>query len=311
MGVGTFVKVSGVWQRVTRLYGKVSGTWQEADSGYAKASGTYQLVHVAYAASGYTLKSSGSGSISVPSQANAIHFQYGVGGGGGATGGIDYDKAGGESSGAAGGSGAYVSDVIYSVTGGSSYSYSIGSGGAAGNQTANFKHPRIGSAGTTTSVSGLFSLSAGGGGSLTGGGVQGPLASGSGGSAGTFSNSGTRITSGQYLDSSYNVQTIGSTSDLTGGPRGTFNQAANGTAGGWNGNCSGDNCRIGGTTGASSYAGAVSGGSGGSSSGSGTAGGAGSRGSGGGGGAAQVSPGSTNGGAGGNGEIRYRFLYVF
>ena len=311
MGVGTFVKVSGVWQRVTRLYGKVSGTWQEADSGYAKASGTYQLVHVAYAASSYTLKSSGSGSISVPSQANAIHFQYGVGGGGGATGGIDYDKAGGESSGAAGGSGAYISDVIYSVTGGSSYSYSIGSGGAAGNQTANFKHPRIGSAGTTTSVSGLFSLSAGGGGSLTGGGVQGPLASGSGGSAGTFSNSGTRITSGQYLDSSYNVQTIGSTSDLTGGPRGTFNQAANGTAGGWNGNCSGDNCRIGGTTGASSYAGAVSGGSGGSSSGSGTAGSAGSRGSGGGGGAAQVSPGSTNGGAGGNGEIRYRFLYVF
>ena len=94
------------------------------------------------------------------------------------------------------------------------FGYSIGSGGAAGNQTANFKHPRTGSAGTTTSVSGLFSLSAGGGGSLTGGGVQGPLASGSGGSAGTISNSGTKITSGQYLNSSYTVQTIGSTSDL-------------------------------------------------------------------------------------------------
>ena len=141
--------------------------------------------------------------------------------------------------------------------------------------------------------------------------MQGPLATGSGGSRGTFSNSGTRITSGQYLDSSYNVQTIGSTSDLTNGPRGSFNKAGNGTAGGWNGNCGGDNCRIGGTTGASSYAGAVSGGSGGSSSGAGTAGGNGSRGSGGGGGAAQVNSGSTNGGTGGNGELKYRFLYVF
>ena len=310
MGVGTFVKVSGVWQRVTRLYGKVSGVWQEADNGYSKASGTWELTHVAYAASGYTLKSSGSGSISVPSQANAIHFQYGVGGGGGATGGIDYDKAGGESSGAAGGSGAYISDVIYSVSGGSSYSYSIGSGGAAGNQTANFKHPRTGSAGTTTSVTGLFSLSAGGGGSLTGGGVQGPLASGSGGSAGTFSNSGTKITSGQYLDSSYNVQTIGSTSDLTGGPRGSFNKSGNGTAGGWNGNCSGDNCRIGGFSGADSYNGGVSGGAGGSSSGSGTNGTPGTRGSGGGGGAARVNSGSTNGAVGGDGEIVYRFIRI-
>lgn len=135
---------------------------------------------------------------------------------GGATGGISYDKAGGESSGAAGGSAGYISDVIYSVSGGSSYSYSIASGGNAGNQSANFGHPKIGSAGGTTSVTGLFSLSGGGGASLTGGGVQGPLASGSGGSAGSFSNSGTRITSGQYLDSSFNLQTIGSTSDLTG-----------------------------------------------------------------------------------------------
>lgn len=311
MSVGTFVKVSGVWRRVTRLYGKVSGTWREADEGYSKASGSWRLTHVAYPASGYTTRTSGSGTISIPSQANAIHFQYGVGGGGGATGGIDYDKAGGETPGAAGGSGAYISDVIYSVSGGSNYSYSIGSGGSAGNQTANFKHPRIGSAGTNTSVTSLFLLRAGGGGSLTGGGVQGPLASGSGGSAGTISSYGTKITSGQYLNSSYNVKNIGSTSELTGGPRGSFNKSGNGTAGGWNGNCDGDNCRIGGTTGASSYAGAVSGGSGGSSSGNGTAGGSGSRGSGGGGGAAQVNTGSTNGGVGGYGEIRYRFLNVF
>ena len=224
MGVGTYVKVGGVWQRVTRLYGKNSGTWEEAQNGYSKVSGTWELTHVAYAASSYTLKSSGSGSISVPSEANAIHFQYGVGGGGGGVRGVDYDKAGGESAGAGGGSGGYVSDVIFSVSGGSSYSYSVGSGGAAGNQTANFGHPAIASAGTATSVTGLFTLNAGGGGSGTGGGVQGPLRTNTAGTGGSASISGTRITSGQYLDSSYNVQTIGSTSDLTGGPRGTFNQ---------------------------------------------------------------------------------------
>ena len=98
----------------------------------------------------------------------------------------------------------------------------------------------------------------------------------------------------------------------TSGPVSSFNQSGNGATGDNNGNCGGDNCRIGGSDGADSFAGNVSGGSGGSSSGSGTAGSVGTRGSGGGGGAAQVSgsPASTFGANGGAGEVKYRFLRV-
>ena len=96
---------------------------------------------------------------------------------------------------------------------------------------------------------------------------------------------------------------------LTSGPTGIFNNSGAGAVGGNNGNCSGDNCRIGGSTGAPSYNGNISGGTGGSSAGSGTAGGAGTRGSGGGGGSAQIpSIGSTNGGNGCAGEIKFRFI---
>ena len=260
------------------------------------------------AASSYVTKGpEESFNITVPTGYNAIHIQYAVGGGGGGCRGTDYDKAGGESSGPAGGSGGYVSDVIYSVNEGSTYASNTGNGGSAGNSGFN----KTAGAGSTTSVDGLFSLTGGGGGRTFNGGVQGPLAGGSGGSSGSFSQSGTRITSGFFFNSSFDLITIGNVSELNQGPRGTFNQSSNGSSGGWNGNCGGDNCRIGGTTGASSYGGSVAGGSGGSSAGNGTAGGSGSRGSGGGGGAAQVNSGSTNGGVGGGGEMKYRFLNVF
>ena len=266
------------------------------------------------AASSYVTKGAGqSFTITIPTGYNALHIQYSVGGGGGATGGISYDKAGGESSGRSGGSGAYISDIIFSVNEGSSYSASTGSGGSGGNQTANFGHPKVGSSGSLSKVNGLFQLNPGGGASLTGGGVQGPLATGgSNGSAGSLSITGTRITSGFFFNSSNDLITIGNVSELRGGPRGTFNSSGNGSSGGWNGNCGGDNCRIGGRAGATSYGGSVAGGTASSSSGSGTNGGNGSRGSGGGGGAAQVSGGgNTRGGSGGGGEMKYRFLNVF
>ena len=309
----TYGKVSGTFQEIDNAYGKVSGVWQEADEIYAKVSGTWELVFAAFTATSYTTLSSGSGSFTVPQGANAIHIQAGVGGGGGAAGGADYDKAGGESAGAGGGSGAYVSDKVFSVTEGETISYSIGGGGAAGNQTANFKQPRIASAGTNTTLSGsttgsIFTLGAGGGSSGTGGGVQGPLRTNTAGTAGSATINGTAITSGNFRDSDGSTKSV---TTLTSGPVGSFNQSGNGAVGANNGNCSGDNCRIGGSTGAASYAGNIAGGAGGSSSGSGTAGSAGTRGSGGGGGAAQVTGGgATNGAVGGNGEIRYRFLRV-
>ena len=142
--------------------------------------------------------------------------------------------------------------------------------------------------------------------------MQGPLRSNTAGTAGGLTINGTKITSGSYLDSSFTLKTVnGSNSDLTGGPVGSFNQQGNGAVGSNNGNCGGDNCRIGGSNGAASYNGNHAGGAGGSASGAGTAGAHGTRGAGGGGGAAQVNAGSTNGGNGGQGELKYRFLNVF
>ena len=308
----TYGKVSGTFQEIENAYGKVSGTWEEVDEIYAKASGTWELVFAAFTPGAIQTLSSGSGTFTVPQGANAIHIQAAVGGGGGAAGGVSYDKAGGESAGAGGGSGAYISDKVFTVVAGETISYSIGSGGAAGNQTANFKQPRIASAGTNTTLSGsttgsLFTLGAGGGSSGTGGGVQGPLRTNTAGTAGSATISGTAVTSGNFRDSDGTTKSV---TTLTGGPVGTFNQSGNGATGSISGsnNCGGDNCQIGGSNGGASYAGNISGGAG--SPIGGGAGAAGTRGSGGGGGGAQYSGGSTDGGAGGNGEIKYRFLKV-
>jgi hypothetical protein len=251
---------------------------------------------------------SGTDTFSVPDGYNAIHIQYAVGGGGGAAGGNDYDKAGGESAGAGGGSGAYVSDKIFSVTEGETITYSIGSGGAPGNQTANFGHPRIADAGTNTTLSGsttgsLFTLGAGGGSSGTGGGVQGPLRTNTAGTAGTATIDGTEVTSGIFADSDNSVQNVTSN---TSGPTSTFNDSGNGAAGDLTGtgNSGGDNVSIAGFDGGDSYSGNVPGGAGAPIGGSSTAG---TRGSGGGGGSG--SP-TTDGSAGGNGEMKYRFLQV-
>jgi hypothetical protein len=307
----TYGKVSGTFQEIDNVYGKVSGTWQEVDEVYAKESGTWQLVFSAFEATSYSTLSSGSGTFTVPDQANAIHIQAAVGGGGGAAGGADYDKAGGESAGAGGGSGAYVSDKVFSVTQGETITYSIGGGGAPGNQTANFKQPRIASAGTDTTLSGssagsLFTLGAGGGSSGTGGGVQGPLRTNTAGTAGSATISGSVITSGNFRDSDGVTKAV---TTNTSGPVGTFNQSGNGAAGDNNGNCGGDNCQIAGSDGADSYAGNISGGNGCGIGGPAAT--AGTRGSGGGGGGAQ-NIGSTGetAFAGGNGEVKYRFLRV-
>ena len=307
----TYAKVSGTFQEIENAYGKVSGTWQEADEIYANVSGVWKLVFAAFTPGSIQTLSSGSGTFIVPDGANAIHIQASVGGGGGAAGGIGYDKAGGESAGAGGGSGAYVSDKVFSVTEGETISYSIGSGGAPGNQTANFGQPRVADAGTDTTLSGsttgsIFTLSAGGGSSGTGGGVQGPLRTNTAGTAGTATINGTAITSGNFRDSDGTTKAI---TTLTGGPVGTFNQSGNGVVGDLTGtgNCSGDNCTIAGFDGGDSYAGAVAGGAGAPISGNGTAG---TRGSGGGGGSHHPSSPASDGAAGGNGEIQYRFLRV-
>ena len=245
----------------------------------------------------------------VPLGYNAVHIQAAVGGGGGSIVGADYDKAGGESAGAGGGSGAYISDKIFTVTAGETLTFVAGSGGAANNNTG-AKFSVAASPGTNTTLSGsttgsIFSLTGGGGSSGLGGGVQGPLRTNTAGTAGTTTISGTAITSGSFNQSGIVVSVTTNTS----GPVGTFNQSGNGADGTNPGNCGGDNCQIGGGTGAASYAGVIAGGAG-SPQGSSSQAGAGTRGSGGGGGGAQVGGGSSFGNNGGNGEIIFRFLQV-
>mgnify|MGYP003653607163 FL=1 len=309
----TYGKVSGTFKEIENAYGKVSGAWKEADEIYGKVSGVWKLVFAAFTATSYTTVSSGSGTFTVPDGANAIHIQASVGGGGGAAGGVSYDRAGGESSGAGGGSGAYISDKVFTVTEGETISYVVGSGGAPGNQTSNFGQPKTGSAGSNTTLSGsaagsLYTLTAGGGASGTNGGVQGPLRDNTPGTAGAATINGTVITSGTFRDSNNTTKNITSLDD---GPVQTFNQSGNGVVGANNGNCSGDNCQIGGSNGGTSYTNVIAGGTGSPQGGS-SGGVAGTRGSGGGGGGAQYGNESVTGRAeaGGAGEIQYRFLRV-
>ena len=245
----------------------------------------------------------------VPLGYNAVHIQAAVGGGGGAAGGVSYDKAGGESSGAGGGSGAYISDKIFTVIAGETLTFVAGSGGAAGNQSANFGQPKIADPGTNTTLSGsttgsIFSLTGGGGASGTGGGVQGPLRTNTAGTAGSATISGSAITSGSFNQSGVVV----SVTTCTGGPVTVFNQSGNGADGQNNGNCGGDNCQIAGSNGAASYAGNIAGGNGAGISG--PAANPGTRGSGGGGGGAQNIGGGETAYQGGSGEIIFRFLQV-
>ena len=304
-------KVSGTFQTITDISGNVAGTWKSIDEGYANVSGTWETVFIAFQATSFITLTGTSTTTVVPQGANAIHVQAAVGGGGGSVVGCDYDKAGGESAGAGGGSGAYVSDKIFSVVAGETLTLNAGTFGAANNNLG-AKFSVAASAGNTTSLSGsttgsIFSLTGGGGSSGLGGGVQGPLRTNTAGTAGAATISGTAITSGSFNQSGVVV----SVSTCTGGPVGTFNQSGNGAVGNISGsnNCGGDNCQIGGSNGAASYAGNIAGGVG-SPTGSTTAGTSGTRGSGGGGGGAQVSGGSSLAGNGGNGEIVYRFLRV-
>ena len=266
----------------------------------------------------------GNSTATVPSDANAMHVQFAVAGGGGGCGGADYDSVGVESAGAGGGSGAYISDKVFTVVAGETITFAVGAAGTGvniavqkaaqtpGSREAVFSASldQVATAGGTTSASGsstgaIFTLTGGGGASGINGDVAGPARTNIAGTAGAVSHIDTGLT-GTFTNAS-NVGTNMTT--LTSGPVGTFNDSGSGAVGSNNGNCSGDNCRIGGSTGAASYDGNISGGTGGSSAGSGTAGGAGTRGSGGGGGSAQIpSIGSTNGGNGGAGEIKFRFI---
>ena len=302
-----FVKDAGQWREISSSSGGevflrdgTSYTNKTINNIYVKNSGTWREVYSLFESTSFaTVSTAGSSQVSVPANANAIHIQQAVGGGSGGMRGIDYDKANGESAGPAGGSGAYISDKVYTVVGGEQLTLNVGASGGAGGGG----YSGSSGAGGTTSVSGtstnaVFSLGGGGPSSVSGGGVQGPLRNNNPSTGGTAT-LGSSLSSGTTVDG-LNITTFNS------GPNSTFNSGGGGAIGGNPGNCSGDNCTIGGGDGGDSYNGNIQGGSGapnGSSS-------AGSAGIGAGGGGGGTEPGSSSGSAGGVGEIVYRFLRI-
>jgi hypothetical protein len=307
-----YVKDGGTWREIssdagTQLYVRdsTSFTNKTITNAYVKNSGSWETVFTLFDTPGsFTTAGSGTTTFSVPANANAIHIQQAVGGGGGSMNGLGYDKAPGEQGGRGGGSGAYVSDKVFTVVGGETLTAVVGTGGAAGSNSG-FNYTANADTGTQTSLSGastgsLFVLGAGTGASYSGGYVQGPLATQTSGQAGT-------ATISSSLSTGTTVDGINITSFNT-GRAGTFNSGGDGAEGLPTGgpsqapSCGSDNCSIGGANGAASYNGQNSGGSGG---GSGSSGSAGTFGSGGGGGGKERA-----GAAGGDGEITYRFIRI-
>ena len=301
-----YVKVSSAWKQVNEAFYKTGGAWKEIQEGWIKVGGVWKQFYTAFVATSIVTQTSNT-AITVPTGANAIHVQAAVGGGAAGVSGAEYDKSGGESGGTGGGSGAYISDKVFSVAEGETLTLTIGAGGTNSQQGS---YPNFSAqGGSNTVLSGsttgsMFTLAGGGGGGSTGGTTpNGTTRTNTPSSGGSATINASPVTSGTFRESNGATVTFATSVTLDDGPVGTFNQSGSGVAGTTGVNCSGDNCQIAGQNGAPSYAGAVAGGTGRF----GSTGDAGTRGSGGGGGGAQP---QTNGGAGGTGEIRYRFLRI-
>jgi len=308
-----FVKDAGQWREISSSTGGevflrdgTSYTNKTINNIYVNHSGTWREVYSLFESTTFvTVNTAGSSTISVPSNANAIHIKQAVGGGGGGNAGQAYDKIGLEQGGPSGGSGAYISDCVFSVTGGEQLTLNVGAQGAAGTNAYTGGGP---AGGGNTTLSGattgpLFTLIGGGSGQVSGGGVQGPVTTLTGGVAGTVSQIGTRLTSGTTVDG-LNITTF------TSGEVGSFNQAGSGLVGNNGINYGGDNANGPGANGAASYSNNVPGGTGGNAGNGGAynpdqVGNTGSQGSGGGGGGTEQ---GAPGGTGGTGEVVYRYL---
>ena len=98
-----YVKDGGAWRTLDRVYVRdgTSFTNQTINNVYVKHSDEWRTVFVIFETP-TTFTTATSGSVAVPSLANAIHIKQAVGGGSGGYRGADYDKAGGESAGPGG-----------------------------------------------------------------------------------------------------------------------------------------------------------------------------------------------------------------
>ncbi len=302
-----YVKDGGSFREVSEFFIRdgTSFTNKTVTNIFVKDSGNWREVFTLFTATSFQNLSDGQ-SIAVPALANAVHIQNAVAGGGGSMNGLGYDKGpDGEQGGRGGGSGAFISDKVFAVTGGETLTATIGTGGGSGTNPG-FNYTASAGNGGNTFLSGsasnrLFLLEGGGGASYSGGGVQGPTAIQTSGSAGAATFDATAITT--FTTTGGLTQ---SDSSFAQGRAGSFNAGGSGaqgfpqTAPSKAPLCSGDNCSIGGADGAPSYNGQEAGGAAGSS---GSAGSPGNNGSGAGGGGKEA-----QGNSGGDGEITIRFL---
>ena len=123
------VKDGGTFREVNQVYvhDGTSFTNKTITNAYVKDGGVWREIFTLFNTTAF---SQTTGSVTVPTNANAFHIRFAVGGGSGGVGGAEYDKAGGESAGAGGASGAYISDKVFTVTSGETLNINVGSAGS-------------------------------------------------------------------------------------------------------------------------------------------------------------------------------------
>ena len=67
----TYVHNGTEFKNAQQIYGNVSGTFQEVNAAYANVGGTFKLVFSAFQATSFVTLSSGTGTFTVPANANA------------------------------------------------------------------------------------------------------------------------------------------------------------------------------------------------------------------------------------------------
>ena len=122
------VKDGGTFRQIDQVYvhDGTSFTNKTITNAYVKDGGVWREMFTLFNTTSF---SQTTGNITVPTNANAFHIRFAVGGGSGGVGGAEYDKAGGESAGAGGASGAYISDKVFTVTSGETLNIATGSAG--------------------------------------------------------------------------------------------------------------------------------------------------------------------------------------
>ena len=75
MASETYVHNGTEFKNANNIYVNVSGTFQGVDEAYANVGGTYKLVFSSFQATSFVTLATGTGTFTVPENANAIHIK--------------------------------------------------------------------------------------------------------------------------------------------------------------------------------------------------------------------------------------------